>query len=180
MAKAINVANFFIESATSQDDKITNLKLNKLLYFAQALSLVKRGKPLFEEPIEAWSFGPVVKSIYHEFKIYGNKTIKKPTTDDYADDFNEEEEDILVETMLQFGQYTASALVNKSHAKGGPWDTAVNNEGIISETTIRDYYQSRLASEKSECFDYSGIDIVVPKRDAEGKALLPADIYNDW
>ena len=82
--KAIDVANFFIDLYNSvPEGQVTNLSLNKLLYFAQGHSLAENGKPLFDEPIEAWQYGPVVPSVYHTFKkhrrsripsTYGNYT----------------------------------------------------------------------------------------------------------
>ena len=55
---SIQVANAFILRHGSDID-ITNLVLNKLVYFAQVESLRETGKPLFEDKIEAWSYGPV-------------------------------------------------------------------------------------------------------------------------
>ena len=58
MLKAIDVANFFVDLANSDpDDCMTNLRVNKLLYFAQAWSVVRRNKPLFEEDMQAWKYG---------------------------------------------------------------------------------------------------------------------------
>ena len=58
MATVFDFANFFIDLANkTDDDYITNLKLNKLLYFAQGVSLARTNNPLFQEAIEAWKFG---------------------------------------------------------------------------------------------------------------------------
>lgn len=54
---------------------ITNLELQKILYIAQMFSLGQRGTALFPNNIEAWDYGPVVPSIYHEFKFFGNLPI---------------------------------------------------------------------------------------------------------
>ena len=68
MLKAIDVANFFVDLANSDpDDCMTNLRVNKLLYFAQAWSVVRRNKPLFEEDMQAWKYGPVVPEVYTAF-----------------------------------------------------------------------------------------------------------------
>jgi len=56
MYDAIEVANYMIEHEHSKGRAISNLKLQKLLYFAQAWSIMKKGKPLFRDRIEAWSF----------------------------------------------------------------------------------------------------------------------------
>lgn len=66
LMNVMDVADFFISTANEgdpeEDDGITNMKLNKLLFFAQAASLQRFGKPLFDTPLEAWKYGPVVKT----------------------------------------------------------------------------------------------------------------------
>lgn len=80
--KAEDVAKYFIYLGSQQvvgDNKeregVTNLKLQKILYFAQVYFLAKIGKPLFADPIEAWEFGPVVPNVYHKLKKHGSKAI---------------------------------------------------------------------------------------------------------
>ena len=71
MLKAIDVANFFIYLLSDKEDEendLTNMKLNKLTYYAQGQFLKTNGKPLFSEGIEAWIHGPVVPSVDCEFK----------------------------------------------------------------------------------------------------------------
>ena len=69
MATVFDVADFFIDIANmSEDDQMTNLKLNKLLYYAQGVFLARTGKPLFDDDIEAWDLGPVVSCIYQKYK----------------------------------------------------------------------------------------------------------------
>ena len=75
--KSIQVANAFILRHGSDID-ITNLVLNKLVYFAQVESLRATGKPLFEDKIEAWSYGPVERNVYFTFQKYGRNRILKP------------------------------------------------------------------------------------------------------
>ena len=66
---AIDIANFFIDITQSKEEGyLSDLKVNKLLYFAQAWSLVRLGRPLFDESIEAWPLGPVVPNVYNAFK----------------------------------------------------------------------------------------------------------------
>ena len=58
-----------------QDADITPMKLQKLLYYCQGYSLALTGKPIFYEEIEAWKNGPVVESVYQEYKKYKNNVI---------------------------------------------------------------------------------------------------------
>ncbi|GHU75690.1 hypothetical protein AGMMS49992_20150 [Clostridia bacterium] len=66
--KAIDAANFLIDicAKSDQHDYMTNLRLQSLLFYAQGWSLVLRGEPLFDDPIEAWDHGPVVPSVLLE------------------------------------------------------------------------------------------------------------------
>lgn len=64
--RALDVANYFIANYGGGTE-MTNLKLNKLVYFAQAVSLKQYGVPLFSDEIQAWSYGPVEPEVYHAF-----------------------------------------------------------------------------------------------------------------
>jgi uncharacterized phage-associated protein len=129
MVDAVDVADFFIDLANAgdpaEDDGITNMKLNKLLFFAQAAYLQKYGRPLFADPIQAWQYGPVVKDVYHTFKHYGRNVIDATARDYDYHMFSPEELDTLTDVYLTYAEdYTASALMKKTHKPGTPWSKA--------------------------------------------------------
>lgn len=93
-------------------DFITNLKLQKLLYYAQALSLKYTGKTLFNESIYAWEYGPVVNEVYQEYKDFGRQPIQ---TDEKAPDFSGDVRVILEDTYEEYGQFSAWKLVEMTH-----------------------------------------------------------------
>lgn len=140
---AKEVANYFIGLASQEDENdLTNLKLQKLLYFAQGVYLAETKKPLFGEPIEAWNLGPVVRSVYENFKSCGSFPIT-------VFDKNVEEskapkriKDFLSEIWERYGKYSASHLVDKTHEPGSPWkqtfEEGVNKE--ISLDLIAEYF----------------------------------------
>lgn len=68
---ALEVSRHIINYSNDAGYGITALELQKLLYFVQAYFLIKKGKPCFRDDIEAWDFGPVVPSVYREYKRYG-------------------------------------------------------------------------------------------------------------
>lgn len=142
MANVRDVANFFIELAVnSEEDSITNLQLNKLLYFAQGHYLARTGKPLFDDTIEAWKYGPVVPSIYYAYKGCGKMPIM--TIDENYDSsvFSEEELELLMDIAVEYGQYSPSALVSMTHRKGTPWSSvAYGANCIISPEAMREYF----------------------------------------
>jgi uncharacterized phage-associated protein len=140
--KAENVANFLIYLASQENKEeeregISNLKLQKVLYFAQAYYLAKLGRPIFIEELEAWQFGPVVPEVYRKFKHYGNKPI---IFEDDKSTISEEDREVLKMVWDEFGGYSASRLVDIVHSHA-PWkEASISVDKIISQKTIKDYY----------------------------------------
>lgn len=76
MAKAQDVAEYFIALARhSEDTSVTNLKIQKLVYYAQAWYLANYGNSLFEEDFQAWVHGPVIPELYQQYKQFSYKPI---------------------------------------------------------------------------------------------------------
>src|SRR5579872_7452323 len=110
MVKAIDVAQYFV-SRTNEDegDLATNLQIQKLLYYAQGLSLAVYDQPIFNEEIQAWLHGPVVPEVYQEFKKYGSGPIPPLERLD-ASIFTTEQLDIMDEVWNCYGQFSAWRL----------------------------------------------------------------------
>lgn len=133
---ADNVAKHLIYLASQElvgdnqeREGITNLKLQKVLYFAQAYYLAKLGKPLFSDNIEAWEYGPVVPSIYRKYKTNGNNPI-----------ISEEDKKVVQKIWGTFGGYSASRLVDITHAHT-PWKEASKTSSqIIPNKALKEYY----------------------------------------
>lgn len=77
----LDISRYIIGYSNIKDYEISNLKLQKILYFVQAYFLIQRGLPCFKEKIEAWDFGPVVPVAYKEFKKFAGMDI--PTMNYY-------------------------------------------------------------------------------------------------
>lgn len=125
---ALEIAKWFIgynrlKHEDNPEDNITNLKLQKLLYYAQGISLKYTGKPLFDENIEAWQYGPVVPVVYHEYKQYGGMGINKNIT---MPNFDENTESILKDVYEDYGQYSAWKLRDMTHEES-PWKETPRN-----------------------------------------------------
>jgi len=146
--KAENVAKYLIYLASQEfvgDNKeregVTNLKLQKVLYFAQAYYLAKLDKPLFGDELEAWEYGPVVPGVYRKFRRFGNNPI---ISEEDKSILKEEDKEILKKVWDTFGGYSASRLVDIAHAHT-PWKEASNSESkVISHKAIKNYYSSLL------------------------------------
>src|SRR4051812_39910789 len=84
---AAAIANEFLRLAKEDKAQISPLKLQKLVYFAHGWYLALAGKPLIEERVQAWQFGPVIPTLYREFKRYGNSPIASPAMrEDWIDE----------------------------------------------------------------------------------------------
>ncbi|MFC2745543.1 MAG: Panacea domain-containing protein [Parascardovia denticolens] len=102
--KAIDVAGMFIQRH-GDSIHLTNLSLNKLVYFAQVESIRRTGKPLFDDEVQAWNYGPVEPDVYRAFKVYGSGEITA-SVDMESDSF---EEDVVDAVAREYGWMTAFA-----------------------------------------------------------------------
>lgn len=143
MAQINEVAKCFLYlDDTNEGDGISNLKLQKLVYYAQGFYSAIFGNPLFHNDISAWNHGPVVESLYHSYKKYGSNRIPVPT--DFKPDSLEQEEFELIEEVFEvFGQYSAWKLRNMTHEES-PWLNHEANAEIIPSTEITDYFKTRI------------------------------------
>lgn len=138
MRPALFVANYIIEYSNKKEYPINNLRLQKLLYFIHARSLVETGQSIFDEQMQKWKYGPVVPKVYHEYKQYGafniddTNTVKKffmfdfqknPFDDDtdleileYDSNLFNGEEKLLIETTIDaLSDYGTFELVDITH-----------------------------------------------------------------
>lgn len=142
---AQQIANYVIYLASQEEvgdygekEGITNLKLQKILYFLQAYFLSKEERALFSEDIYAWKHGPVVPQIYGEYKDYGSNPIMKETDTSGID---AEDKMIIQKLWEQFGDYSAHKLVEMTH-EHQPWKKAYDGTGqnTIPKEELAEYY----------------------------------------
>ena len=177
MIKALDVANFFVNLyRNSGNNDITNLKLNKLVYFAQGCYLAKEGTPLFAEDIEAWKYGPVVPSVYTAFQVCGDNVIQNEAGSYTRSLFTSEILDFLLDIDAEYGVYSAYGLVSLTHKPGSPWSLAYKPgmNCVISKDSMKQYFSGK---------DWTGCHVnldnipVEGYRREDGKLVLPAEEY---
>jgi uncharacterized phage-associated protein len=118
---AMTVAKWFVAWAEAEDADLSNLKLQKLLYYAQGHHLARTGTPLFHETIEAWSHGPVVPQVYRAFKEFESADIRLPGPDAFQwDQVDTETADFLILVWNTYGEFAAWRLRNMTHDEA-PW-----------------------------------------------------------
>ncbi|PIE80566.1 MAG: hypothetical protein CSA11_07410 [Chloroflexi bacterium] len=140
MLRAQAVAEYFLWLTRDQDEQISNLKLQKLLYYAQGYYLANSGSPLFDAPIHAWDHGPVVKDIYDQYKQYGRGGIPAPP---YINErrFREAEKKIIQWVFVTFGKFSGTQLRNMTHNEP-LWRNAKKNE-VMQPVQLREYFLTR-------------------------------------
>jgi uncharacterized phage-associated protein len=143
MTKALDVANYFLSRANeSEESDVSNLKLQKLIYYAQAFHLAIYDKPFFDEDFEAWTHGPVCPGIYRQYKQFGASPIKVDSEIN-LDQFSQDQLDLLEEIYDVFGQFSAWKLRNMTHEEA-PWKEKEAVAGIIEKSSMMEFYKTRL------------------------------------
>ena len=132
MYEARKICNFLLSNFDAVEFDLTNLRINKLLFFIQAGALRQMPDGLIRNHFEAWQFGPVIKPVFDAFKIHKESPITGPAQFlDYSsgqhipvpyDDIREEHRKIIVREFKAYSHFTTGQLVSLSHESNGPWD----------------------------------------------------------
>lgn len=156
-----SVANFFLKLGFEEEIEISPMKLQKLLFYAQGWHLGFTGGLLFDEQVECWRYGPVVRSIFDHFREFGSSPIDRLATKHkfvngkwkivypkVPNSCNQDTKDILTTVWSEYKNYSAFRLSNMTHEEGGPWHTVfiANNQQPPMGTDIpidvmRDYFK---------------------------------------
>ena len=151
MNTCFDVANYFLKSQDLEaGDTMSNMKLQKLVYYAQGFCLAMTGKPLFLEPIEAWDHGPVCVPLYHKYKEYSGDALPIPFDADAYSVFTKEVYDILDMVHTYYAQFAAWKLRNLTHEEI-PWIKAFRRKNPeISHESMKDYFKTQLTDEDED------------------------------
>lgn len=122
-----------IEDNCGAAEYITPLKLQKLLYYIQGMSLRIYGKPAFLNNISAWQYGPVVEDVYQQYK--GRNPISTPKIDYVVCDGLKK---IIELVVASYGQIEAGSLIDLTHDED-PWINSVDS-GVVSIDLIKEYF----------------------------------------
>jgi len=143
------VAKYIIRSFHEKGDLITNLKLQKLLYYVQGWHLGIYNEPLFSEELQAWVHGPVQPAVYKEYKKY---TWNPITQDIESIVFEKKIKDHIDEVLEEYGGETGWQLERMTHREE-PWIAArkglpkeAESTEIITHESLRKYF-NHLANE---------------------------------
>jgi uncharacterized phage-associated protein len=160
------ISNFFLEKSFETGIPLTPMKVLKLVYLAHGWHMGYYENPLINEAVQAWRYGPVVASVYHDFKQYGDSNIDKLATQleietdgdwlfktltPMVQQSNEKQINILNAVWDAYKDWSGLQLSTLTHEEGSPWDLVWNTRGgkdekaaIIPNDLIRDYYSDRV------------------------------------
>lgn len=156
------VANALLDKAAAAGMEVTNLSLQKLVYFAHGLMLTRHGRSLVDGYFEAWEHGPVHPVLYGAFKHAGRQPISERARrrDFHAGGggavvgapLDRQADAALDDVLTALGHQPAWRLRAISHAPDGPWDHVVNKKGTpgtrlglrISDTVVVERFSRHL------------------------------------
>lgn len=150
------VANFVLDLAAADGRSLSNMQINKIVYFLHVDCLSTRGEGLLTAKIEAWEHGPVFRELYAQFKRFDDGPISDRATaidvetgkrEIVSPSLPEDLVSFLVPLARQYSSMSASALRAQSHEAGGPWDRVWNHDTRthvtmrITDESILDWFR---------------------------------------
>jgi len=150
------VANYFIECSKNEKISLSNLSIQKLSYFAYGWIIVAEDEKLFYDRIEAWQYGPVIPSLYHQLKQFGRERITKKIMDyDFYEDkfyYWKLKADTPAEILIRkawnyYKSLSPRKMIDLTHDCGTPWRQTVLEKGFnaeIDDRLIKDHFSEKL------------------------------------
>ena len=163
------VANSLLDLAETRGKSLDQMQVQKLVYYAHGWHLAIKNEPLIAENVQAWAYGPVIRSLYDALRGYGKQPILgrcvesnfgsdgngELMVEEYTPSIHDDPQQIeftsaLLERIWEvYGRYSGVQLSNKTHAEGSPWkeifdrfDGKIPPGVVIAPEKIRDYFQS--------------------------------------
>jgi len=175
LVRASDVARYILRRA----GPMTTLKLQKLVYYAQAWSLAWDGVPLFSDPIEAWEHGPVVRSLFESHR--GRRWIRRIEGSEAA--LSPDQQDTVDAVLERYGLLTAEVLSELTHAET-PWRAARQNgdTATVEWEALRTYYQTVLADVLVEARDDPTLATEAPRFWLKSllSQVTPDTVHEEW
>lgn len=125
--KAIDEAKYIINKCTKDEHPISNLQLQKILYYIQVAFLQKLGFPCFDDPIEAWKFGPVVSTVYYYYRHYSSLPIEITYLTEELPCLEKKQKELIDRIVNEKREKYVWDLVTDTHAKNTAWFVIYKN-----------------------------------------------------
>lgn len=132
---ARQIANWFITRAKQDGRTLSIMSLLKLTYIAHGWNLEMQGTPLIDDDIQAWQYGPVIPSVYNEFRAQKLAVTKVANIEANWIDIDQADEKLLEQIWTIYGKVSPFKLSEITHVAGGPWDIATRTGGFYAKIT---------------------------------------------
>jgi len=155
------VANYFLDKASREGRAVTPMQLLKLVYIAHGWHLGYLDAPLINETVQAWKYGPVIKSLYDKIKHYGSGAVREPVQTGAFPWMRESAVDettgsLLDHVWMNYAGYSGVQLSNMTHQNETPWSIAWHQQGghrqyfaEIDDDLIKQHYKAKIARERA-------------------------------
>lgn len=159
MYDSIIISNYFVNKSIETGVELTPMKLLKMVYLSHGWFMGYNEKPLINQAVEAWKYGPVIDKVYQAFKKYGKSQITSILDIDADGKIGHKEFMLDNQTSAflnviweTYKKYNGLQLSSLTHIEGSPWDRTIKELGvknIIPNNYIREYYKSKIPSSSS-------------------------------
>lgn len=139
---ALIIANYIIAKCNEKELSISNLRLQKIMYYVQGYFLRAYNECAFDSNIFNWPYGPVVPDVYFEYCVYGSSEIhfENELIEAHLNKIKERKHRKLIDEIIEkCSQYTPGGLINLTHSEK-PWKET-NRSDLISNSKIMDYFE---------------------------------------
>lgn len=170
MLSALDVAWFFVRKGEG-NPSVTQLKLQKLVYYAQGFHLAIFGEPLFSEEIAAWEYGPVVVKLRQLHRDRGADTILPAETAFGSAISNNDTVAFLDKVWSRFGSYKAGELVDMTHSEPPWYDSYHNRELKISPESMQNHFSHRISELDTKASE-------IPLKDGRLETVSPENLVD--
>tara|TARA_B100000700_G_C14927203_1_gene800064 strand:+ start:402 stop:836 length:435 start_codon:yes stop_codon:yes gene_type:complete len=143
MITALDVAKVLVSKQNQEDSDLSNLKLQKLVWYCLGFYGALTGNKLFDDEIKAWEHGPVVPTLYHKLKKFGRNPVELEISPDLEEKFEKEQLEVIDEVAEVFGKYSAWKLRNMTHEEA-PWLAHEAKAETVPFDEIVEYFKTRL------------------------------------
>lgn len=131
--KGLDLAKYVVNYAYLENSPISNLQLQKILYFINGEYYKRNGEFLVDNDFIAYPFGPVIPIVYQAFRRWGSSAILEK-----YDVSIEKDEDNIKKDIDHYGRISVYNLVQMSHKPSGAWYAAQNRDGLFSHIERED------------------------------------------
>lgn len=136
------VANTLIDRSLEDGNPLTPLQIIKLVYFCHGWMLGLYNRPLINQEVQAWRYGPVVADVYRGLREYGDNPVLGPMPAP-REEFDDMESDLIRQVYEKYGGLNGITLSRLTHAPGTPWDQVWSIEksnSVIPDGLMHEHY----------------------------------------